>query len=73
MTKLETEAGFEDMLQSPHVDLLPCQAFQLEALDKREDQGVLTIDGEALRNDETGSQVKIYGEVVEQFLPVMYG
>ena len=71
MTKLETEAGFEDMLQSAHVDLLPCQAFKLEALDKKEEQGVLTIDGEAVTFKKEG--VSIYGELVEKLLPVMHG
>ena len=73
MTKLETEVGFEDMLKSTHVDIIPCQAFQLEALDKKAEQGFLTIDGEAIEGGCIGPRMKIYGEVVEKVLPIIYG
>ena len=70
MTKLETEAGFLELISSPFVQLIPCRAFELEPLDEENKRGMLTIDGEAMGDGRRG-RLRVRGEVVEKSVPVL--
>ena len=73
MTKLQTEAGFLELISNPFVQLIPCRAFELEPLDDVNKRGVLTIDGEAVGGGggAGGGRLRVRGEVAEKSVHVL--
>ena len=74
LTKLETTAGFEEMMLNRFVDLIPCRAFELQPLDY-DNRGVLTIDGEEIGGGGGGrakrKKWRLRGEVVPKLIPII--
>ena len=71
MTKLQTEAGFLELISNPFVQLIPCRAFELEPLDDVNKRGVLTIDGEAVGGGGCAGRLRVRGEVAEKSVHVL--
>ena len=73
LTKLETTAGFEEMMLNRFVDLIPCRAFELQPLDY-DNRGVLTIDGEEIGGEggrAKRKKLRLRGEVVPKLIPII--
>ena len=76
MAKLETAAGFKELMQNQFVDLIPCRAFEMETLDDGDKRGVLTVDGEEMGRGGGGrgegrGRLRLRGEAVKGAVPII--